>query len=198
MRKLTILLLATAALRPAWGAEEKDDYNPNTPFGIMAAPHEVTRRVCADFHPEGQAFTMIGDSRTAHIAGVIDQKEYWEDDNYLKMRRSEGEIRWRIHNIAIAGSTAAEWVHLLFYGIVPMDCVNQRVVLMIGGNDILLARKNWEGLPGFVARPAMKRKVESIHRDVLTIVHMLRFAGKEVVVPPHPTPVNCIHAWWGA
>lgn len=128
--------------------------------------------------PGVTAFTMIGDSRTDFARGHGD----WHHRCMLgKYNRAP------IHNIAIAGTTAANWRGYLNGH--TLKCEDSKlfsddVVIMLGGNDVMFAMPTFM----FDVVNGPRRAEEVMNKtiaDTKAIVDKLRSWNKDVIVQGH-------------
>lgn len=86
----------------------------------------------------GDAFTMIGDSRT-HLAMLFGD---WHSKELLGRYRTNPYFPF-IQNSGVSGSKAEEWDNLFFYDNCLMSKpfnYKDKILIMLGGNDILWGR----------------------------------------------------------
>ncbi|MCB1164790.1 MAG: SGNH/GDSL hydrolase family protein [Leptospiraceae bacterium] len=125
--------------------------------------------------PGFTAFTMIGDSRTDFARGHGD----WHHRCMLGKYNPAP-----VHDIAIAGSTAANWKDYLNGPCDGSQYFSDDVVIMIGGNDIL------GKLPQFVfdvfnGPRTLERITDRAVADTNSVVQKLRGWNKDVIVQGH-------------
>ncbi len=131
------------------------------------------------------AFSMIGDSRTQYIFLPGIPTADWEDEPYLGQYRSGcSGGKTGIQNAGIAGSTASDWVSILRDGKLKPESLHERVVVLVGGNDVLRHIHKWKGVYSW--NVAEREEIlDGIHSDVKEIVRILRSWNKSVIVQTH-------------
>ncbi len=129
---------------------------------------------------ETDAFSMMGDSRTQLIIGQ------WHDQRYLGQFRSGcSNNKTTIQNFGASGSRTDNWLNYIKTGVVKPEEFHQRVVLMLGGNDVLQNFKQWTFPWGGIHTANRDRILNGIHRNFKELVLILRSWGKEVLVQKH-------------
>jgi lysophospholipase L1-like esterase len=136
------------------------------------------------------AFTMIGDSRTQWIiwagpaAGLSSR---WDAPEFLGKYHNSAISKAKIQNIGWSGSTASQWERHCYYDAPPCKSseMAKRIVIMIGGNDVINRSGEWVNLP-WTTREIVKNQIlDSIHGDVKNIVKYLVARQKEVIIQGH-------------
>lgn len=131
------------------------------------------------------AFSMIGDSRTQYIFLPGIPAADWEDEPYLGQYRSGcSGGKTGIQNAGIAGSTASDWVSILRDGKLKPESLHERVVVLVGGNDVLRHIHKWKGVYSWNVEER-EEILGGIHSDVKEIVRILRSWNKSVIVQTH-------------
>ena len=93
---------------------------------------------------ESDAFTMIGDSRTQYIFQFGADVD-WESPDYLgKYKTSCSGEKTGIQNAGVAGSTTEHWLEFLKSENYKPEDFHEKVVVMIGGNDIQRNAYKWK------------------------------------------------------
>ncbi|HMV79808.1 MAG TPA: SGNH/GDSL hydrolase family protein [Leptospiraceae bacterium] len=131
------------------------------------------------------AFSMIGDSRTQYIFLPGNPSADWEDEPYLGQYRSAcSGGKTGIQNAGIAGSTASDWISILRDGKLKPESLHERVVVLVGGNDVLRHIHKWKGAYSWNITER-EEILDAIHSDVKEIVRILRSWNKSVIVQTH-------------
>jgi lysophospholipase L1-like esterase len=135
-------------------------------------------------NPETDAFSMIGDSRTEFVfdSGFHTDWEGKELLGDLKSECSNGKVS--IHNAGQGGSTASEWLEFLKSGKARPENFHKRIVIMIGGNDVLRNIKNYLGLIG-IHNEKKEMILDQIHSNVMEIINILLSWEKEIIIQTH-------------
>lgn len=132
---------------------------------------------------ETDAFTMFGDSRTHFIYKMFDKAD-WEDESFLgKYKTSCSEGKSTIQNAGFGGSTTEDWLKYLKHPEIKKENFHQKIVLMIGGNDVLRRVKNWMKI--FSTDKEKEEDLDKIHERVKEIVNILISWDKEVIIQTH-------------
>ena len=133
---------------------------------------------------DSDAFTMIGDSRAQYIF-QIGQNVDWEDNDFLgKFKSGCSENKIGIQNAGIAGSTTEHWLGFLKSEAYKPKNFHERIVLMIGGNDIQRNAYRWKGFR-INKEEELKKAIDEIHSRVVEIVNILRESNKKVIIQTH-------------
>jgi lysophospholipase L1-like esterase len=133
---------------------------------------------------ESDAFTMLGDSRTQYIF-QIGQTVDWEDGDYLgKYKTSCSEGKTGIQNAGIAGSTTEHWLDFFKSEKYKPENFHEKIVLMIGGNDIQRYAYKWKGIK-FNKVEAFNQAIDEIHGRVVEIVNILKESNKKIIIQTH-------------
>ena len=136
------------------------------------------------FNPETDAFSMIGDSRTEFVFDSGFQTD-WEGKDLLGDFISEcSNGKQSIHNAGQGGSTASEWLKYFKSERARPEYFHKRIVIMIGGNDILRNVKNFVGLLG-IDNDKKEIILDKIHSDVTEIINILLSWNKEIIIQTH-------------
>ncbi|MCB1318928.1 MAG: hypothetical protein KDK34_01680, partial [Leptospiraceae bacterium] len=126
-------------------------------------------------------FTMIGDSRT-HLAPP------WNELLGAFKNLSCGP-HTGIANFGWVGTTTNDWLACMQNRLghfCKMENISNRVVIMLGGNDVLNRADLWAYIPWNTWRTEVKnQQLNEIHARFKTIVLLLRGSGKEVIVQNH-------------
>jgi lysophospholipase L1-like esterase len=132
---------------------------------------------------ETDAFTMFGDSRTHFIYKMFENAD-WEDENFLgKFKTNCSESKTTIQNAGFGGSTTEDWLTYLKHKDTTKDHFHKKIVLMIGGNDVLRRVKNWMKI--FSTDKEKEEDLDLIHSRVKEIVDILVSWDKEIIIQTH-------------
>lgn len=133
---------------------------------------------------EMDAFTMLGDSRTQYVFqfGLEVDWEYQDFLGKYKTSCSEGKIG--IQNAGIAGSTTEHWLEFLKSERYKPEAFHERVVLMIGGNDIQRYSYKWKGFR-LNKTESLNEAIDEIHARVVEIVDILKASNKKIILQTH-------------
>ena len=133
---------------------------------------------------ESDAFTMIGDSRTQYIFQFGADVD-WESPDYLgKYKTSCSGEKTGIQNAGVAGSTTEHWLEFLKSENYKPEDFHEKVVVMIGGNDIQRNAYKWKGLK-INKIEALDEAIDEIHARVLEIVNILKASNKKIILQTH-------------
>jgi len=133
---------------------------------------------------ESDALTMIGDSRTQYIFQFGADVD-WEDSDYLgKYKTSCSGEKTGIQNAGVAGSTTEHWLEFLKSENYKPEEFHERVVVMIGGNDIQRNAYRWKGLK-INKEEALNEAIDEIHTRVIEIVNILKASNKKIILQTH-------------
>lgn len=133
---------------------------------------------------DSDAFSMLGDSRTQYIFEIGASVD-WEDNGYLgKYKSTCSEGKTGIQNAGIAGSTTEDWLRFLKSEKYKPEEFHERIVLMIGGNDIQRNAYKWKGLKINKAE-ILKATIDEINSRVIEIVNILKESNKKIILQTH-------------
>ncbi len=136
-----------------------------------------------EFVKEEDAFTMFGDSRT-HFIFKMSGGSDWEDEEFLgRFKTICSANKLSIQNAGFGGSTTSDWLRFLKQEDTKKENYHKRIVLMIGGNDVLRVAKNWTGI--FSESKSREITLDEIHARVVEIVSILTSWDKEVIIQTH-------------
>lgn len=154
--------------------------------------------------PTVHAFSMIADSRThlAYASSPINdfnalvlygftsagRKDFahWDQRKLLGQYRTDcSGGRIGIHNAAISGTTAQAWENAILWARGPQ--LSKRVVLMIGGNDVIKRTDEYQYIQflPYVGTAVRQKTTGDIHKYIQRIVLALAWSGREVIVQRH-------------
>ncbi|HRG73076.1 MAG TPA: SGNH/GDSL hydrolase family protein [Leptospiraceae bacterium] len=130
------------------------------------------------------AFTMLGDSRTQYVFQFGVEVD-WENQDFLgKYKTSCSEGKTGIQNAGVAGSTTEHWLEFLKSEYYRPEEFHEKIVLMIGGNDIQRYSYKWKGFRINRAE-SFNEAIDEIHARVVEIVNILKQSNKKIILQTH-------------
>lgn len=130
------------------------------------------------------AFSMLGDSRTQYVFELGAEAD-WEDKQFLgKYKTSCSENLTGIQNAGVAGSTTEHWLEYLKSEYYKPENFHEKIVLMIGGNDVSRYSYKWKGFT-FNKEETLNKAIDEIHARVVEIIDILRKSNKKIIIQTH-------------
>ncbi|MCB1318457.1 MAG: SGNH/GDSL hydrolase family protein, partial [Leptospiraceae bacterium] len=137
--------------------------------------------------PAAIRFTMLGDSRTNWVPGYPPWRDLLD-----AFKNPACGPHTNFDNFGAPGSTTGDWLTCMqnrLSDICKLENMTNRVVIMLGGNDVIRRAGAWSHIPWNTWRTEVKnQQLNEIHARFKTIVLLLRAAGKEVIVQNHFGP----------